>query len=222
MSGESQVCDSYGEADPLPGDRRQVVSRLGDSYGRRCWPPSTLKQTPPRSALCASSVSAPCRSLRQPTLSLGQSRKERHMAISMTPDSRIEYDKSNRAIRSWFDMTGEPVEVAPFDAMEMARRVLSESANLFRWSQDLPDLVDHRLIEAEQFSARFAQEFKGLPVDDSEVVVDLTLDGSSTRSTTTITTIFRRRLIPRTKNHAPPRRRSCAAVVPRFRNRRSR
>jgi hypothetical protein len=100
------------------------------------------------------------------------------MAIPITPSARITYDEGNRAVRSWFDTSAEPMDKTPDDPMEHARQTLSESAGLFSWKAGLEDLKDLRLIEADQaLSARFIQQYKGLPVDDSEIVVDFTRDG---------------------------------------------
>ena len=60
----------------------------------------------------------------------------------------------------------------------MARLLLRDNAQLFAWSSTLPDLVDAVLVERpDGWSARLTQEFKGLPVDVSEVIVNVTADG---------------------------------------------
>jgi hypothetical protein len=66
----------------------------------------------------------------------------------------------------------------PFAPREVARSLLRDNAALFRWSPDLPDLLDGDLLERPHgWSARLRQEFKGLPVDVSEIVVNVTGDG---------------------------------------------
>ena len=66
----------------------------------------------------------------------------------------------------------------PFAPRELARQVCERSAGLFRWASSLPDLRDAELVQAPHgWSARLLQEFKGLPVDVSEVVVNITSDG---------------------------------------------
>ncbi|HJR03603.1 MAG TPA: hypothetical protein VKA83_18335, partial [Methylomirabilota bacterium] len=66
----------------------------------------------------------------------------------------------------------------PFAPRELARRVCERSAGLFRWPPGLADLRDAELVQTPHaWSARMIQEFKGLPVDASEVVVNVTGDG---------------------------------------------
>lgn len=67
---------------------------------------------------------------------------------------------------------------AAFAPRELARAVCERSASLFRWPPGLADLRDAALLKSPQaWSARMSQEFKGLPVDVSEVVVNVTTDG---------------------------------------------
>jgi hypothetical protein len=67
---------------------------------------------------------------------------------------------------------------AAFAPRELARQVCERSASLFRWASGLPDLRDAALLRSPHaWSARLSQEFKGLPVDVSEVVVNITADG---------------------------------------------
>jgi hypothetical protein len=66
----------------------------------------------------------------------------------------------------------------PFAPRELARQVCERSAGLFRWPTGLADLRDAELVQTPHaWSARMIQEFKGLPVDASEVVVNVTSDG---------------------------------------------
>lgn len=56
----------------------------------------------------------------------------------------------------------------------LARTVLKESATHFNWVADLTDLKDGNQIHGPNtYSIRFTQEFKGLFVDSSEVVVNM-------------------------------------------------
>ena len=65
-----------------------------------------------------------------------------------------------------------------FAPRELARQVCERSARLFRWAPGLPDLRDAALLRSPvAWSARLSQEFKGLPVDASEIVVNITTDG---------------------------------------------
>lgn len=67
---------------------------------------------------------------------------------------------------------------APFEPRELARQVCQRAASEFRWAAGLPDLRDAALLRSPHaWSARMSQEFKGLPVDVSEVVVNVTTDG---------------------------------------------
>jgi zinc metalloprotease ZmpB len=65
-----------------------------------------------------------------------------------------------------------------FAPRELARQVCERSALLFRWAPGLPDLQDAALLRSpDGWSARLSQEYKGLPVDVSEIVVNVTTDG---------------------------------------------
>ncbi len=66
----------------------------------------------------------------------------------------------------------------PFAPREVARQLLRESAGVFRWPSTLPDLRDAALVERPHgWSVRLTQEFMGLPVDVSEIIVNITADG---------------------------------------------
>jgi len=98
--------------------------------------------------------------------------------LPITSESRVTYDEQSRALRTWFDTTVPAMGKAGFVPHDLARQVLSDNAELFRWSKDLPDLRDHRDINAQNaYSIRFTQEFKDIPVDSSEVIVNLYDDG---------------------------------------------
>jgi hypothetical protein len=87
-------------------------------------------------------------------------------------------DPANRAPRSWFDPTATPVVRPPFAPREIVRQLLQQSAEVFRWPSAPADLRDAALVERPHgWSARLTQEFKGLPVDVSEVIVNVTADG---------------------------------------------
>lgn len=98
--------------------------------------------------------------------------------IRITPESRVTHDPQSGAIRTWFDPSAESMAKAPFAPRDVARQVLTESAALFHWQVDLPDLRDRTVINGENASSvRLTQEFKGIPVDSSEVVVNMYADG---------------------------------------------
>ncbi len=66
----------------------------------------------------------------------------------------------------------------PFAPREVARQLLRQSAEVFRWPSTLPDLRDAALVERPHgWSVRLTQEFKGLLVDVSEIIVNVTADG---------------------------------------------
>ena len=66
----------------------------------------------------------------------------------------------------------------PFAPREVVRQLLRESAEVFRWPPTLPDLRDAALVERPHgWSVRLTQEFKGLRVDVSEIIVNVTADG---------------------------------------------
>jgi len=67
---------------------------------------------------------------------------------------------------------------APFIPRDLAYQVLRENAELFHWKAELSDLRNHRVNDSPNaHSVRFFQEFKSIPVDASEVVVNIHADG---------------------------------------------
>jgi len=96
------------------------------------------------------------------------------MRITVRPQSRVDRDPQTDAIRSWFDKTVEPTDKAGRSDEQIAAETLRESADLFGWSPELSDLRAMPSVQAQHAtSARFIQEFHGVPVDDSEIVVDI-------------------------------------------------
>jgi hypothetical protein len=90
----------------------------------------------------------------------------------------VTHDPENRAIRSWLDTSRIPQTKAVFTPRTRATETLRENADSFAWSPDLSDLRDGPVGKSENaFSVRFSQEFKHLPVDASEVVVNIYEDG---------------------------------------------
>lgn len=97
--------------------------------------------------------------------------------LPITPNSRVTHDPHTHAIRTWFDVTAPPADKATVSPHDVAYHVLRDSADLFAWQGTLPDLRDSQVIAGENsFSVRFRQVFKALPVDSSEIVVDLYAD----------------------------------------------
>jgi zinc metalloprotease ZmpB len=98
--------------------------------------------------------------------------------IRITSHSRVTHDQHAKAIRTWFDTTAQSAAKAAFSPKDRAHQTLSDSAHLFAWSADLPDLRDHAVLTGrDEFSVRFTQEYKKVPVDSSEVVVNMYSDG---------------------------------------------
>src|SRR5262245_24100525 len=96
------------------------------------------------------------------------------MHINIRAQSRVERDPQTDALRSWFDKTVEPTEKAGRTDEQIALDTLRDSADLFGWSTGVPDLRPMPSVKAPHAtSARFIQEFRGVPVDDSEIVVNI-------------------------------------------------
>jgi hypothetical protein len=98
-------------------------------------------------------------------------------AIEISSNSRVTKDEKSGAIRSWFDTSISPQTDKAFVPRTVARTVLEQSAGLFSWAAGLTDLKDGALTQGpDAYSVRFTQEFKGIPVDASEVVVNMYRD----------------------------------------------
>ncbi len=100
------------------------------------------------------------------------------MALPITSESRITRDLSSGAVRSWFDTAASVPAKAGFSPAELARQTLADSAELFRWTSDLPDLSKPSVRQGPNtVSVTFTQAFREIRVDSSEVVVDMYADG---------------------------------------------
>jgi hypothetical protein len=98
-------------------------------------------------------------------------------AIRIGSNSRVTRDDKSGAIRTWFDDTTLPQTDKAFAPRTIARTVLEESASLFNWPPPIPNLKDGATLEGPNaYSVRFTQDFKGVPVDASEVVVNMYAD----------------------------------------------
>jgi len=98
--------------------------------------------------------------------------------IEITSESRVTRDPETGAIRTWFDSEARPMAQPPFTPSNLARQVLQENRELFGWPDGPADLREHVVLQDETaFSVRLTQEFKGIPVDVSEVVVNTYTDG---------------------------------------------
>ena len=82
-------------------------------------------------------------------------------------------DPRSKMLRSWFNPLAPPLVAGPFAPHELAREVLRQAAGILGWSPTLGDIVDGPVLGVGGGrSARFHQEFKGVPVLASEVVVN--------------------------------------------------
>lgn len=98
--------------------------------------------------------------------------------ITIGETSRVVHDAHSGALRSWFDPSAEVFAKAPFAPRTAAREVLADSAELFKWNAALGDLRETSIVAGPQsFSVRWSQTYKDIPVDASEVVVNLSADG---------------------------------------------
>ena len=85
----------------------------------------------------------------------------------------MELDPRTKVLRSWFNPLAPPLVAGPFAPRELAREVLRQGAGILGWAPTLWDIVDGPVLGVGgERSARFNQEFKGVPVLASEVVVN--------------------------------------------------
>ncbi|KAF3903188.1 Bacillolysin [Dactylellina cionopaga] len=100
--------------------------------------------------------------------------------VLVTPESRVAYEASNKAIRLWYDLSGNQAAAKPFfNPRDVAYDALKTYSKQFAWNANLADLVDHRVnSNGSVHSVRFTQQFKEVPVDASEVVVNIDRKGT--------------------------------------------
>jgi zinc metalloprotease ZmpB len=80
-------------------------------------------------------------------------------------------------VRDWFDPGGVRLDEGPLPPEDAARGFLRQNAEAFRWAPALADLRPAATLRGPAgFSVRFTQEHQGLPVDATEVVVNLYAD----------------------------------------------
>lgn len=95
---------------------------------------------------------------------------------SLTPGGRVAVDDAGR-VRDWFDLGVPRLTAAPFAPDDLARRFLDQHAAAFGWTPTLADLRPAATLRvAGALSVRFTQEHHGLPIDASEVVVNMYAD----------------------------------------------
>ncbi len=93
--------------------------------------------------------------------------------ITIGHDSRVDHDAASGAIRNWFDLKFKPTTKAGDTRETIARGVLADSADLFKWKPPLDDIVERAVIAGPaSASVRFYQTFEKLPVDSSDIVVN--------------------------------------------------
>ena len=101
-------------------------------------------------------------------------REDSRVTSPVSPQGRVELDPRSGALRSWFDPMARPLVAGRFAPRELAREVLRQSAGLLGWQPTLWDIVDQPVLGVGgERSVRFSQEFKGVPVLASEVVVNM-------------------------------------------------
>jgi len=94
--------------------------------------------------------------------------------LSNTPVTRTTTDASTGALRDWFDDFAPAQAKKSFVPRALARKTLADNAHLFHWNAQLPDLIDGRTAQGHgSVSVRFVQHFKAIPVDASEVIVNI-------------------------------------------------
>jgi hypothetical protein len=99
-------------------------------------------------------------------------------ALLLGDHTRITRDPASKAIRTWFDPSFRLPTASHDSPAVMAREVLADSAHLFAWDPTADDLVDQAVITAPGgASVRFAQTFHEVPVDASDIVVNLASGG---------------------------------------------
>jgi hypothetical protein len=104
-------------------------------------------------------------------------REGSRVSSPVSTQERVELDPRSGALRSWFDPLARPLVSGPFAPRELAREVLRQSAGLLGWQPTLGDILDGSVLGVGGGrSARFNQEFKGVPVLASEVVVNFHAD----------------------------------------------
>ncbi len=95
---------------------------------------------------------------------------------SLTPGGQVTLDPAGR-VRDWFDPGGVSPPPVPLALDEVARGFLRHHAPAFGWAPALADLRPAATLQGPGgFSVRFAQEHHGLPVDATEIVVNLYAD----------------------------------------------
>lgn len=106
--------------------------------------------------------------------------------IDTSPRNRVKFDNTDKVLRSFFnsEIRGN-VELESHKTMNktslknFAQETLEKNADkIFKSPEDLKNIKELRITEGvNNFSARFLQEFKEVPVHDSEIVVNFNSNG---------------------------------------------
>src|SRR5215216_6399165 len=107
--------------------------------------------------------------------------------INFDSKNRIEIDKKDKILRSFFN---DPVDnniivddnkkvISKSSQKNFAFETLEKNAQkFFKSTEDLKNIKETRVIEGiNTYSARYIQEFKGVPVHDSEIIVNFNQNG---------------------------------------------
>ncbi|KAK6523089.1 hypothetical protein TWF694_005987 [Orbilia ellipsospora] len=99
----------------------------------------------------------------------------------VTSQSRVGLDPANKAIRTWYNVSSTQGAKSPgqFKPRDVAYEFMKAQAKDFMWKGDLADLRDRRVnSNGSAHSVRFTQDYKGVPVDSSEIVVNMNTKGT--------------------------------------------
>jgi len=104
-------------------------------------------------------------------------REDSRVTSPVSKQGRVTLDPRTGALRSWFDPLARPLLAGPFAPRELAREVLRQNTGRLGWQPTLLDIVDGRVLGVGgERSVRFSQEFKGVPVLASEIVINMHAD----------------------------------------------
>jgi hypothetical protein len=107
--------------------------------------------------------------------------------INIDSKNRIEIDKKDKVLRSFFNdqidnniiVDDNKKVMSKSSQKNFALETLEKNAQkFFKSTEDLKNIKETRVIEGiNTYSARYIQEFKGVPVHDSEIIVNFNQNG---------------------------------------------